>query len=80
MKFFYLKLTGIPFIETYKFQIFDRWGTVIFETDDPEMAWTGDVRDGEYFAKDDAYNWLIVVQLKNSDKERVYQGHVILVR
>ncbi|MBX7051261.1 MAG: PKD domain-containing protein [Flavobacteriales bacterium] len=74
------KLTGIPFIETYKFQIFDRWGTVIFETDDPEMAWTGDVRNGEYYAKDDAYNWLIVVQLKNSDKERVYRGHVILVR
>jgi gliding motility-associated-like protein len=74
------QLTGIPFIETYKFSIFDRWGTTIFETTDPLEAWTGSVRGGDYFAKDDAYNWQIVVQLKNSDKERVYQGHVILIR
>lgn len=74
------RLTGIPFMETYKFEIFDRWGTIIFSTIDPEEAWTGDVRDGEYFAKDDAYNWQITVQLKGSDKERVYSGHVILVR
>lgn len=74
------RLTGIPFMETYKFEIFDRWGTIIFTTNDPEEAWTGNVRNGEYFAKDDAYNWQVTVQLKGSDKERVYSGHVILVR
>jgi gliding motility-associated-like protein len=74
------RLTGIPFMETYKFEIFDRWGTIIFSTNDPEEAWTGAVRDGKYFAKDEAYNWQITVQLKGSDKERVYSGHVILVR
>ena len=74
------KLTGLDFIEHYRFEIFDRWGTTIFTTKDPLQAWTGDVRNGEYFAKDDAYNWLIKVQLKGSDKERVYNGHVLLVR
>jgi gliding motility-associated-like protein len=74
------RLTGIPFMETYKFEIFDRWGTVIFVTEDPTEAWTGSVREGDYFAKDDAYNWQIIVQLKGSDKERVYAGHVILIR
>jgi gliding motility-associated-like protein len=74
------RLTGIPFMETYRFEIFDRWGTIIFTTNDPEEAWTGNVRGGDYFAKDDAYNWQITVQLKGSDKERVYSGHVILVR
>jgi large repetitive protein len=74
------QLSGVPFIEHYKFEIFNRWGVVIFQTDDPHMAWTGDVRDGEYFGKDEAYNWRIVVQLKNSDSERVFQGHVNLIR
>jgi gliding motility-associated-like protein len=73
-------LSGVPFIESYKFEIFNRWGVVIFQTNDPHMAWTGDVRDGEYFGKDEAYNWRIEVQLKNSDSERVFEGHVNLIR
>jgi gliding motility-associated-like protein len=74
------QLTGIPFMETYKFEIFDRWGTTIFTTNDPLQAWTGNVRDGDYFVKDDAYNWQVTVQLKGSDKERVYSGHVVIIR
>jgi gliding motility-associated-like protein len=74
------QLSGIPFIESYKFEIFNRWGVVIFETNDPTMAWTGDVRDGDYFGKDEAYNWRMVVQLKNSDSQRVFKGHVNLIR
>lgn len=74
------QLTGIPFMESYKFEIFDRWGTTIFTTNDPLLAWTGNVRGGDYFVKDDAYNWQITVQLKGSDKERVYSGHVVILR
>ncbi|MCC6600820.1 MAG: hypothetical protein IT223_09125 [Crocinitomicaceae bacterium] len=40
------------------FKVVDRWGTTIFETSNPETPWTGDVRDSEYYAKDDAYYWL----------------------
>lgn len=74
------QVSGIPFIENYRFQIFNRWGVVIFDTTDPQMPWTGDVRDGEYYAQDDIYNWRIEVQLKGSDEERVYSGHVSVVR
>lgn len=71
---------GIAFIERYTFQIFNRWGVIIFETNDPEMAWTGDVRDGEYYAQDLAYNWQIKLLLKGTDNERVMQGHVNVIR
>jgi gliding motility-associated-like protein len=74
------KMTGLEFIEHYLFRIVDRWGTVIFETEDPKEAWVGDVRDGEYFAKDEGYNWYVIVQLIGVDEDRVYKGHVILVR
>jgi gliding motility-associated-like protein len=73
-------MTGKSFIERYKFQIFDRWGTVIFETNDTELPWVGEVRGGDHFAKDEAYNWQVTVQLKGVDKERIYSGHVILMR
>ncbi|MBL7941702.1 MAG: PKD domain-containing protein, partial [Flavobacteriales bacterium] len=79
-EYFKPAMSGTAFIERYRFQIFDRWGTIIFETEDPNAAWTGNVRNGEYYAKDDAYNWQVIVQLKGYDEERVYSGHVILVR
>lgn len=74
------EMSGKAFIENYKFQVIDRWGTIIFETNDPDAPWVGDTRDGLYYAKDDAYNWQVIVQLKGSDESRVYSGHVILIR
>ncbi len=79
-EYFKPMLTGFSLIEKYSFTVFDRWGTVLFDTNDPELPWIGDVRGGNGFAKDDVYNWLVKVQLKGSDKEREYTGHVILVR
>lgn len=79
-EYFIPRLTGKIFVERYKFQIFDRWGTVIFETDDMDEPWTGNVRNGDYFAKDDVYNWQVIVQLKGVDDARVYSGHVYILR
>jgi gliding motility-associated-like protein len=73
-------MSGTAFIERYNFKVFDRWGTVVFDTNDPDQPWMGNVRDGEYYAKDDAYNWTVTIQLKYSEEERVYTGHVIQVR
>ncbi len=74
------QISGKPFIHRYLLRIFDRWGTLIFETDDFEEAWTGNVRGGTYYAKDEVYNWQIQIQLKGSDEQRTYQGHVSLLR
>lgn len=79
-EYFHPKLTGFSLIERYTFRVFDRWGTTLFETNDPELPWIGDIRGGNGYAKDDIYNWQVKVQLKGSDKEREYHGHVILVR
>jgi gliding motility-associated-like protein len=50
-------LTFIP--EKYVFQVFDRWGSVVFETMNPETGWDGRIKGGAnategvyiYFAK-----------------------------
>ena len=51
---FKVTVSGIPF---YYLRIFDRWGTVVFETDDPNGVWTGGV--DEYFVPDGVYVWRI---------------------
>jgi PKD repeat protein len=74
------QVSGIPFVEFYNFQVIDRWGVTIFETSDPTEPWLGNVRDGEYYGSVDSYTWQIKVILKGSDEERLYYGHVNLVR
>lgn len=46
-------------ILTFDLKIFNRWGDVIFETKDPTQPWTGDVRSGEYYARDGIYSWIL---------------------
>ncbi len=44
-------------VSSYKLRIFDRWGSVVFETEDPEAVWTGGV--DEYYVADGIYVWRI---------------------
>jgi len=63
----------------YSLIIFNRWGEVIFETDDALKAWTGGVHGGEHFARDGVYNW--VIEAKGNEPEKhAWQGHVVLFR
>ena len=65
---------------SYYFAIYNRWGDVIFETTDYKQAWTGNVHDGDYYAQDGVYLWVLKVKLSESDLTREMQGHVTLVR
>ncbi|GAB4287537.1 MAG: hypothetical protein Kow0068_13300 [Marinilabiliales bacterium] len=42
----------------FKMYIFDRWGEIIFETDDMDEGWDGRVNNGE-IAKIGTYTWLV---------------------
>ncbi len=66
-------------INKFKMWVFDRWGHVVFETDDINQAWDGTVRGGEEPIKDDVYVWKAQVEdvfRKNHD----LTGHVTLIK
>ena len=68
-------------IKEFNMQIYDRWGNLIFESDDINKAWDGSVNGkGDYEnAKQDVYVWKATVKdvlLKNHD----LIGHVSLVK
>ena len=72
-------------VTDYSLQIFDRWGELIWESDDPEEFWQGNVRrdgyESEYFVKMDTYTWRIrysSTALKGTHEELT--GHVTIVR
>ena len=66
--------------ERFSFQIFDRYGEMVFETNDPNDAWTGEIRGGNYFAPNGPYNWKTIVASKSTGTRKELNGSVLIVR
>ena len=59
--------------------IFDRWGNLIFYTDDIDKPWDGKANHGEEIAQADVYVYIVKIVDFNKRK-RNYNGIVTLVR
>ena len=67
------------FIREYSMSIFDRWGNLIFFTDDITKPWDGKANHGTETSQRDVYVYSIsVTDFKN--KKHSYKGTVTLVR
>jgi gliding motility-associated-like protein len=64
----------------YEFSVWNRWGEAIFFTNDPEEAWTGNVRDGTLFTPDGVYNWVLKIRAHHDVTIHLLEGHVTVVR
>lgn len=73
-------IRGESLIQTYEFQIFSRWGDVLFETNDINDGWYGEVDGGEYYAIDAVYSWLIKILPNNGQEPFEQTGHVTVIR
>ncbi len=63
----------------YNMYIFDRWGNLIFETDDMNVAWGGKVKGTQVDAQQDVYVWKVVLK-DIFDEQHEFVGHVTLLR
>ncbi len=64
----------------YVLRVFNRWGTVIFESTDYTEPWIGDVKDGDYFAADGMYYWTLQVKLRERESTKELQGYLFVIR
>lgn len=62
----------------YEFFIYDRWGKVVFFTNDTTSGWDGSVNG--VFAQDGVYNWTLKLRSVDSPIMDVQQGTVTLLR
>ncbi|MFN9974216.1 MAG: gliding motility-associated C-terminal domain-containing protein, partial [Phycisphaerae bacterium] len=60
----------------YRLVIFNRWGEVVFESQNPDEKWYGNVKGGEYYARDEVYVWLLNFRQAGFVDEREVSGHV----
>ncbi|MES2593082.1 MAG: PKD domain-containing protein [Bacteroidota bacterium] len=67
------------FIVTFEMMIFDRWGNLVFFSDDINKPWDGTVNYGSEIAQQDVYVYTIkITDIKR--KKHSYNGIITLVR
>lgn len=65
----------------YNMLVFDRWGSIIFETNDPNDYWTGSYKNKSGNAvQEGAYAWRIRVKDINTGLNKELFGHVTLLK
>lgn len=66
--------------DTYSLRIYDRWGTLVFFTNDPKQGWTGNIDGGAYYAQSGMFVWRIEGKRLSNSKYEVVEGYVFLLR
>jgi gliding motility-associated-like protein len=76
---FYPVVSGIS-RDDYTFRIFDRWGNLVFESNDIDEPWLGNYDGGEHYVQNDVFVWQMKCKLLESGDNKEYFGRVTLVR
>jgi gliding motility-associated-like protein len=67
------------FINSFEMYIYDRWGNMIFFSDDINKHWDGTANHGAEIAQQDTYVYVVKLT-DNKDKKHKYLGSVTLVK
>lgn len=66
-------------IKTYDMWIFDRWGEMVYYTNDINNGWNGSIKGNKLDTKMDVYQWKVLISDLNNKKHE-YVGHVSLIK
>jgi gliding motility-associated-like protein len=70
---------GIDY-HTYEMTIFNRWGEIVFETQDPQIGWDGSYGNQGLDVQLGVYTYKISFKTPQLDDRREILGHVNVVR
>ena len=62
----------------YNLLIFNRWGEIVFESNDASVGWKGTYNNER--VQDGTYTWKITFKRSDSDKHQIAVGHVNVIR
>jgi gliding motility-associated-like protein len=65
---------------SFEMRIFDRWGEELFVSNFPSVGWNGHAKGSSTVAQTDIYVWTIKVKDSLTKEEKVYKGHVTLLK
>lgn len=65
---------------SYRFWVFNRWGDIVFYSEELGKAWTGGYDGGTYYIQDGYYLWKIEVDDLETGKTKTFEGNVFILR
>jgi gliding motility-associated-like protein len=68
------------YVSDFHMMVFDRWGNLIFESDDQLKGWDGKANGGKYLAQQDTYVYVITYTEQYEGHKHKIIGHVNLIR
>ncbi|MAO46120.1 MAG: hypothetical protein CL823_03125 [Crocinitomicaceae bacterium] len=76
------EFSNLDVIESYNIQIYNRWGMLVWESDDPEEYWLGEAgENGQYYSQNDVYTYVIKVNSNTwVDKGKELRGFITILR
>lgn len=66
-------------VEDYRLEIYNRWGALVFHSEDPMEGWNGSYPGGTHFAGNEVFNWVIVIDTELALPQRM-MGQVSVLR
>lgn len=77
---FFIEITDLD-PQDYQFQVFDRWGNVVFETNEYPTRWNGEgTIDKNYYVPDGVYIWRIKAGSLRTTKKFEQMGTLTVIR
>ena len=67
-------------VNNYLFEVFDRWGELIFESKNPAIGWDGTYGPNGNQCQNGTYIYRITIKVPAVDDRKVIEGHINLVR
>jgi gliding motility-associated-like protein len=64
----------------FEFSVFNRWGDLVFATNDPTVAWTGGDQGGEYYVQNGVYNWIARIRSLSTSEVAEISGSIQVFR
>lgn len=76
---FYVSGTDID-PNRFTIRVFDRWGAIVYESNNPSEIWDGSVTGGDYYTPNDVYIWQIDLYSISTAERKELSGTVIILR
>jgi len=72
--------SNIPVMSKFEFMVFDRWGGLVYETEDPYAPWLGSYQNSGEILSTGVYAYRVLYEIQATEVRKELMGHVTLIK